>query len=288
MIKVFDNKKQLITYITIISIILIFVVAGVFFLDKKFFSKEPSEVEISERDKMLTEMGVPEKEIYKMTDEEKDKIIDSKYYEYTSPDYIYSKKNKEYDDTEGLKKILVGYLESFNFSDIVNRVDSLGKKYNFTTKANQEIISIYNDAKMLTNVYRLNDIGYSNVLMNVTSPLVFTTVYLSSPSQLVKDVTLLDSAKYPLFEGMLSIDYLGELSGESLENDEYYSLIEDYAKGPVNIYKIKVEGSTITETRASVTCYASKTTSNKSQLQMLGCFENGFENKLLYVHELSN
>lgn len=282
---IFEDKRKTRNFIILVSIGLIILIAGIFFIEKAITTyRENHQPPVTETDQMLIDMGVPKEDIDKMTEEEKNTTIDEEYYERTAKDYIYTKGKKEYDNTNVTMDLLLSHLGSFKFSSIVSEVEKIKSKYNFTTTENRAIISMYNDAKMLTSVYTLNDIGYSNVLLNATHPAVYTGIYLSAPFELVKEATLSDLGKYPIYNSIVTFSEPEALAGDKLTNDTNYSLFEDYLPLVDTVYKVKVTGTTTTPQYTEIMCYPAKLKSGA--YRMLGCFD--INTSSLYVTELVN
>lgn len=276
----FGDKKKTIIIISFIAILVAAIILGIYIFDKAVEQVKESRP-ISETDQVLIDMGIPQEDIDKMTEEEKSEVIDNEYYDRMSDSYIYDKGKKEYENADGTMKTLLTYAGQFNFSSIINQVKPLTERYNFTTNENRQIIEIYNDAKMLTNVYTLSDAGYRIVMYNLTSPIIFTGLYLSAPSDLVKDYTYVQTAHYPLYNGVISFSFPVEKTVEELKTTDNYSLMSDYLNGVSKYYEIQVSGQTTSGRQAPITCYVDK--SGTSTFKMVGCFGSS---SLLMVGEL--
>ena len=214
---------------------------------------------ISQEDKQLLEMGVSKNDIKKMTKEEKEKVLNEEYYLKTkAEDYKFDNKKKEYKDTKSTMKVILSLLGSYKFSSITDKLEPLLDKYNFTTAENRELVRIYEDSTMLSQVYKLSDDAYENVMQNLTSPTVFAAIYLGAPLEVANDYTIFDASSYPIFEGVITTKEAKKLTADEFKEEPMYNvLVEYFDLENDEIYKTVTSGKGMLGSD-TVTCYIKK------------------------------
>lgn len=271
-LNIFEDRKKTLIFFIIISLILIGLIVGLIFTVNYFNNKNQIQVEDTEANNQLIEMGVSLEDINKMSEQEKYKLIDEQYYERTSDDYKYQESKKEYEGGEEFYQGLLTKVGQYKFKDIITSVTNLTANYNFTTAINRKIIAINNDASMLTKVYKLNETGIQNVIRNLSSVEVYTAFYFSLPNDLVKSETICQNAKFPYFNGNLLLTEPKELDYESMKKEFFSTYFLDKIDENDRFYKIEVRGQNINGNAIKETCYVTR--GYTKELQMLGCFED--------------